>query len=76
MSMDDSRLEEILMGRLELKVPGDIKEARDFLEKLLLPGLAAHGRSAAEARSEAAKLVGEFGRLMYLKGASEGYDQK
>jgi hypothetical protein len=58
--MDDSRLEEILMGRAKVEMPSQLKEARDFLEELLLPGLTTQGRSPAEARVEAMNLVGKF----------------
>lgn len=69
---DDSDLEKVLMGRVELKTPGSLEEARDFLEKLLVPGITAQGRSPHEARTEAMNLLGAFQRMAYLKGLAEG----
>jgi hypothetical protein len=68
--MDDSHLEEILMGRAKVEMPSELGEARDFLEKLLLPGLAAQGRSPAEARVEAMNLVGKFQYLAFQEAVT------
>lgn len=71
----DKALEDVLMGRNVLKVPGELSEARDALEGLLVHVLTAQGRTAPEARIESMNLVASFERLAYTKGVREGRAQ-
>ena len=61
--MDDSELIKKLSEQDRPARPGTLKEAREQMEQLLVPGLIQRGLSAPEARVEAMNLVARFERL-------------
>jgi hypothetical protein len=59
---DDSALEEALMRQRRPVGPATLKDAREEIERLLVPGLVQNGLSEPEARIEAMNVIARFER--------------
>jgi hypothetical protein len=72
---DDSGLDEALLRQKRPTKPGAIKDMRDQVEELMIPGLMQGGLSAPEARVEATRVLSWFEIAVYERGRERGLKQ-